>query len=270
MGFGRIFEEIFGFRSQARSKSVEYGQDIALDTEIELEDAFHGFEKEVDLNIFVSCPKCQGQGGENLQECQTCNGTGYEQERSQSILGILLRQKVCSQCQGRGNWPEKICSQCQGQGRVKDIKKVKINIPAGIEDGHTLRLSGQGEVGPYNGPAGDIFVNIHIKPHKHFQRQGDDLIYKLPISFTQAALGDKIKIPVIDGQTELKIPAGIQSEEVIKLKGQGMPNLYDRRQGELIVKIHVLVPKRLNRQQKQLIEELKKEEKSYGFKKFFG
>jgi molecular chaperone DnaJ len=266
LGFGRIFEEIFGFgprthayRLTGRAKrAVEYGQDIAMDIEIDLEDAFRGLKKEIELRKMVVCPQCHGQGGESLKKCSVCHGTGYEQERKQSFFGIFLRQKICSRCHGRGEWPEKICPKCRGEGRVRETKTIKITIPAGIDNGQMLKLSNQGEAAPYGGPAGDLFITIHIKPHRYFQRRGDDIIYNLSINFTQAALGDKIEIPSLDGQIKLKIPAGIQPGEMIRLKGRGMPRLYGRGRGDMIVRVQVVVPKKLSRKQKQLIEELDK------------
>lgn len=258
LGFGRIFEEMFGFGKRTRSKpAAQYGQDIVLDMEIDLKDAFQGIEKEVELRKMVICPECHGQGGQSLKKCPTCQGSGYEQTRSGSLFGIFIQQRPCSQCHGRGEIPEKICPKCHGQGRIKETEKIKITIPAGIDNGQVLKLTGQGEAAPYGGPAGDLFVNIHLRPDKYFQRQGDNLYFDLNINFTQAALGDKIEIPTLAGQVKLKIPAGIQPGEMIKLKDKGMPRLYGRGQGDLIVKIQLKIPKKLSRQQRRLIEALK-------------
>jgi len=258
LGFGRIFEEIFGFGPRTRTRqATQYGQEIVLDMEIDLENAFHGLKKEIEVRKMVVCPECQGKGGQSLKQCPTCQGSGYQQLRSGSLFGIFIQQKPCSQCHGRGEVPEKICQKCRGEGRIKEIKKIKIIIPAGIDNGQVLKLSGQGEAALYGGPAGDLFVNIHLRPHQDFQRQGDDLIYNLVINFTQAALGDKIEIPALDGQIKIKIPAGLQPGEMIKLKDQGMPCLYGRGRGDLIVRVQVGVPKKLSRQQRKIIEELK-------------
>jgi molecular chaperone DnaJ len=257
LGFGRIFEEMFGFRPRTKARrTTHYGQDIGIDIEITLEDAFQGTKKEIELQKLVVCSECRGKGGKSLKKCPTCQGSGYEQISRQSILGFLFQQRPCSRCQGRGEIPEKICSKCRGQGRVKEIKKIKLTIPSGIDDGQTLKLSGQGEAAPYGGETGDLFVNIHIRPHKYFQRQGDNLFYNLNINFTQAALGDKIEIPTLESQVKLKIPAGTQPGEMIRLKGKGMPRLYGRGKGDLIVKVQVKVPKKLSRREKKLIKEL--------------
>ncbi len=209
----------------------------------------------------VTCPECRGQGGQSLKKCPVCQGSGYEQTRSNSLFGIFLQQRPCPRCHGRGVVPEKICPRCHGQGRIRETKKIKVTIPAGIDNGQVLKLTGQGEAAPYGGPAGDLFVNIRLRPHKYFQRQGDNLYFNLDINFTQAALGDKIEIPTLAGQVKLKIPAGIQPGENLKLKDKGMPRLYGRGHGDLIVKIQVRIPKKLSRQQKKLIEALKLEER---------
>jgi molecular chaperone DnaJ len=258
LGFGRVFEEMFGFGPRTR-RAAQTGQDIALDIEIDLEDAFRGIKRDIELRKMVVCPACHGQGGKLLKKCPTCQGSGYEQIRRGGVFSIFIQQRPCSQCQGRGEIPEKICPRCRGQGRIKDIKKIKVTIPAGIGDGQVLRLAGQGEAAPYGGPAGDLFVNIHIRPHKYFQRREDNLYYNLVINFSQAALGDKIEIPTLDGPVKLKIPPGIQPGEMLKLKGKGMPRLYGRGRGDLIVRVQVSVPKKLSRRQRKIIEELAKE-----------
>jgi len=257
LGFGRIFEEMFGFGPRTR-KATQSGQDIEIDAEISLEEAFSGIERETELRKMVTCPECQGKGGKSLKKCPVCQGSGYQQTSRQGILGFIIQQRPCSECHGRGEIPEKKCSQCHGEGRIKETKKIKITIPAGIDNGQILRLDKQGEAGPYGGETGDLFVHVRIGPHQDFERQGANLYYNLVINFTQAALGDKIEIPAIDGRIKLKIPAGTQPEELIELKGKGMPDLYNRGRGSLIVRVQVEIPKKLSRQQRKIIEELGK------------
>ena len=257
LGFGRIFEEIFGSRARTE-KNKQYGQDLVLDIEIDLEDAFHGIKKDIDLRKMVTCPKCNGKGGKKNKKCSTCNGSGYEQVKSGGLFGIFIQQRPCTKCDGRGEIPEETCPECRGQGRIKQPTEVKVTIPIGIDNGQTLKLSGQGNAALYGGEPGDLYVNIHIKPHKYFQRQGDDLIINLDIDFSQAVLGDKIEIPTLeDSIIKLKIPAGIQPGEMIKLKGKGMPRLYSKSKGDLIAKVQVVIPKKISRRQKEIIEELK-------------
>lgn len=256
LGFGRIFEEMFGFRPRGgRQAAQSQGSDIEINLEMDLAEAYRGLEKEIELNKMVVCPECQGKGGQGLKQCPDCQGSGYLQERSQSFLGFIVRQKVCPRCQGRGQIVEKICPKCKGEGRIQERVKEKIKIPAGIDNGQVLRLSGQGQAGLYGSPAGDLFINIRLRPDKDFQRQGDDLIYNLVINFSQAALGDKIEINTFLGKTNLKIPAGSQPGQEIKLKGEGMPRLYGRGQGDLIVKLQLAVPNKLSRQQKKCLSE---------------
>jgi len=258
LGFNRIFEEIFGFGPRPRARAAQYGEDIAVDMEIDLEDAFRGTKKEIELRKMVVCPECNGQGGKSLKKCPTCQGSGYEQVRGSGFFGIIIQQRPCSQCHGRGEIPEESCAQCHGQGRIRETKKIKVTIPPGIEDGQILKLTGQGEAAPYGGTAGDLFVNLYIRPHKYLERQEDNLYFDLVISFAQAALGDKIEIPTLDGQVKLKIPVGLQPGEMIKLKGKGMPRLYSRGRGDLIVRVQVSVPKKLSRREKEIIKELAK------------
>ena len=259
LGFGRIFEEIFGFGSRSQGAKTPVGQDIAIDLEIDLEDAFSGVKKEVELSEFVVCPVCRGKGGESLEKCSRCQGSGYEQKRRQTPFGVFLEQRSCSECHGRGEAPEKPCPKCHGETQVKENKKIAIAIPAGIDDSQTLKIAERGNAGQYGGETGDLYANIHLRPHQYFRRQGDNLYYDLTVNFTQAALGDKIEIPSIDGERlRLKVPSGTQSGALMELTGRGMPRLYGRRRGSMIVRVRVEVPKKLSRQQKKLIEELKK------------
>lgn len=258
MGFDKIFEEVFGFgrRSGGSRQAVYQGEDIHVDLEITLEEAFSGIEKELNLRRLTKCSECQGKGGENLKTCSTCKGSGYEQERNNSLWGLFVQQRPCSECGGRGEVPDKRCQKCQGTGRIKEEQKVKIEIPAGIQTGQTLRVPQQGEIGPYGGPAGDLLVDIRIKPHKDFIREGEKLIYNLEINFNQAALGDKINVPTPEGDVNLKIPAGTQPGDKIRLRNKGMPQLYGGKRGDLIVKVQIKVPKRLSRKQKKMLQEL--------------
>lgn len=259
MGFDKIFEEIFGFgrRGGGGSRQAVYqGEDITTDLEITLEEAYNGVEKELNLRRLINCPECQGKGGENLKTCSKCQGSGMEQQRSNSLWGLFIQQQPCSECSGRGQIPEKRCPNCQGTGRVRQEEKVKVEIPAGVQTGQTLKVPQQGEAGPYGGPKGDLLVNLRVKPHKDFIREDETLIYPLELSFSQAAMGDKIEIPTLEGEVNLKIPAGTQPGDRIKLRGKGMPKLSGGSKGDLIVKVQVKVPKKLSRKQKKLLQEL--------------
>lgn len=253
LGFGRIFEEIFGF---GRQRQTGHGQDIHMNMEISLEDAFTGIERMIELKKMVVCDKCQGRGGSSLRQCLVCRGSGYEQTRSGGLLGMIIQQQPCSRCQGRGETPDDICPDCRGQGRIRTISKIKATVPLGIADGQILRLDGQGEAAPFGGQSGDLFVTISIQGHKDFERAGNDLFFRLPVNFAQAALGDKIVIPTLAEPVKIKVPAGTQPGDTIRLRGKGMPALYGRTRGDLLIKIQVEVPRRLSRHQKNLIKEL--------------
>lgn len=251
LGFGDIFSELFGFR---RKKSS--GEDIHVDVSIDLEEAFSGVKKEISLRKNVVCSACGGRGGEDLKKCSSCGGSGYEQVRQQSVFGVIVQQRICSACHGRGEIPSRACSACRGEGRVKEEKKISVAIPAGIDNGQTMKLSGQGEAAPYGGLAGDLFVRVRIRPHKDFERREDDLFFELVVSFAQAVLGDKVEVPTLSGPVKMKVPASTQPGTVIKLRGKGMPRLYSRGYGNLMVKIQVDVPRKVSWKQKKLIKEL--------------
>ncbi len=252
LGFGDIFGEVFGFRR----KRTQQGEDIHVDILIDLEDAFNGTEKEIELKKMVVCSECHGRGGEDLKKCSRCGGRGHEQIRRQSILGVIVQQKICSECHGRGEVPSRVCSRCRGEGRVREIQKIKITIPSGIDDGQTMKLSGQGEAASHRGEAGDLFVRTRVRPHRDFERRDDNLYYDLVINFAQAALGDRIEVPTLSKPVRVKIPSGTQSGTVIKLKNQGMPRLYNRGSGDFLIRVQVNVPKRMSWKQKKLIKEL--------------
>lgn len=258
LGFDDIFGEIFGFSRRGAGKpATQQGSDIQIDLTLDLEGAYEGVEKEIELRKMVICPVCGGKGGESFKKCPVCGGKGYEQVRQQSIFGVILRQKSCSRCRGRGETPEKICSECQGEGRLKKNQKIKISVPRGIHNGQTIKLSNQGEAAPYGGQAGDLFVRIRLRPHKHFERQDDNLIYFLLINFAQAALGDKIEVPTLSQPILVKIPAGSQPGTVLKLRGKGMPRLYGHSYGDMLIKIQVDIPKKMSWEQKGLVKKLK-------------
>ncbi len=264
-GFGDIFGDIFGGRGEKRSRQ-ERGNDVSVDINIALEEAATGIEKEIKINISSICSDCKGSGakqGSSIKMCNTCHGTGQIKKERRTILGVFAQMEICQDCNGQGEKPEKNCSKCGGDGKVKENKTIKIKIPAGISDGQTIRLSEQGEVGfrPSSGKSvpGDLYITVHISQHPIFDRRGDDIYYKLAISFSQAALGDKIEVPTLQGKVKLKIPSGIQSGKIIKLKDKGLPHLQGRGKGDMFVIVIIKTPEKLSRRQKQLIEELKRE-----------
>ncbi len=264
-GFGDMFGDLFGSKNQERG-GQEKGNDVAVDLNISLEEAATGIEKEINIYLSSICSECKGSGaktGSKITTCKTCHGAGQIKRERRTILGIFAQMEICQDCQGQGEKPEKNCSKCGGDGKVKENKNIKIKIPAGIADGQTIRLSGQGEVGfrPSGGKSipGDLYITVHLNQHSLFERRGDDIIYKLEINFSQAALGDKIEIPTLSGKVKLKIPSGIQSGKVIKLKNKGLPHLQGRGEGDMFVVIVIKTPDKLSRRQKRIIEKLKEE-----------
>ncbi len=262
---GDIFEQVFGGGGSGRrggSRRRQRGQDISVDAEIILEEAASGVEKEFNLYKRVVCGKCSGSGaepGSAIRDCSLCGGSGQVEETRSAGFFSFSQVKTCPDCRGLGRKPEKFCSQCGGDGRTKEYKVISVKIPPGIEDGQVISLRGQGEAGAHGSAPGDLYVTVHIKPHKIFERKNDDLYYNLVISFTQASLGDKIEIPTLSGRVDLNIPEGIESGAVTGLKGKGMPRLGGRGSGDLLVRIKIRTPKRLSRRARQLLEELKGE-----------
>lgn len=264
-GFGDIFGDIFGGGGEKRNQQ-ERGSDVSVDIEISLEEAAAGIEKEINLYLSSVCSKCGGSGAEpesKISSCKTCHGTGQIKKERRTILGIFAQMEICRDCRGKGESPEKNCSKCGGDGKVKESKAIKVKIPAGIADSQTIRLSGQGEVGfrPAAGKSvpGDLYITVHEKPHSLFNRKGDDVYYRLGINFSQAALGDKIEIPTLRGKIKLKIPAGIQSGKIIKLKDKGISRLQGYGHGDMFVVIQVKTPEKLSKKQKEVIEKLRDE-----------
>ena len=252
-GGGGIFEEFFG-GGGGRSGGVQKGSDLRYDLEISLEEAAEGTEKEIRYKRAVSCSKCSGSGAEpgtGKTTCQTCGGTG----QVSSNRGFISFRQTCPSCNGTGQIIEKPCTDCRGEGRVMDSSTVKVRIPAGVHTGSKLRSAGKGEAGQSGGPAGDLYIVIHVKEHDLFERHEDDLYCELPIKFTLAALGGAIDVPTLFGKGNLKIPSGTQSGTTFRLRGQGMPHLRGKGQGDLLVRVHVEVPTKLNSSQKKILED---------------
>ena len=269
MGFGddifsRIFGSMFGggfsgFQTRSRSGPPR-GRDIETHIEITLEQAAFGAEVELSLNRSEKCSRCGGNGAEpdhKVITCPQCGGSGQVQQRTQSIFGSMITVTTCSRCQGRGQVPERPCSKCGGNGLENKRRTLSINVPEGIENGVYMTLRGQGDAGPYGGPNGDLYVGVRIKKHKELIRRGSDVIYEAEITFPQAALGTEIEIPILKGRDKLKVPAGTQNGDILRMKGKGIPSRYGC--GDQLVHITITVPKKLTRKQKQLIEQLDEE-----------
>lgn len=267
-GFGdftSIFEDLFtGFgmgRPSGRVRRMpQRGADLRYDLELEFNEAIFGAEKELEISRHETCPRCKGSGAEpgtTPIRCPQCNGTGEVRRTQQSILGSFVSVTTCPRCQGEGEIVTTPCSECRGQKRVRIPRTVVITIPPGVDDGTRIRLAGEGEPGIYGGPAGNLYVVLHVAEHPIFKRQNSDILTEEYINIAQAALGAEIEVETIDGPMTLRIPAGTQSGHVFRLQGKGAPNVRrpDRR-GDQYITVRVVVPTRLTPRQRELLTEL--------------
>ena len=248
------FGEMFGGRTRTRS-TVQRGSDLRYDLEITLEEAANGKEEKLRIPRLEKCEECEGRGSEKgtqPESCVGCGGTG--QTRYQQ--GFFSVMRTCPNCQGKGQIVRNPCKACRGAGRIEKEKSLEIKIPAGVETGSRLRVTAEGEAGVNGGPSGDLFVVIHVKEHDTFERQGANLYSAVPVSFAQAALGADIKVKTLDGEEDLKIPAGTQTGTVFRLKSHGMPALGGRGKGDLFVAVTLITPKSLTKDQRKLLEQL--------------
>jgi len=258
--FGDIFETFFGGASTGRRRpSVMKGQDLQVTVDIDFEEAVFGTEKEVELTRMETCEGCNGtrmKDGKTPPKCETCGGTGEVRRVQQTILGQFMTSAACSACNGEGVRITEPCPRCRGKGRVTHARRISVSVPPGIDESATLRLSGQGEASPNGGPPGNLFVKARIKPHKFFTRQGKVISLQVGVNIAQAILGDEIELQTIDGPVAFKLPSATQSGQQFRLKGKGVPDIRGADRGDQIVTIHVIIPKELNPEQRQLVEQL--------------
>lgn len=251
--FGGGFEEFFGGGRRQRSNK-QRGSDLRYDLEISLEEAASGVEKELEIEHFSACGSCSSSGSKSSggsRPCTTCGGRGVVARQA----GIFVQQTTCPECRGAGETVNDPCGQCRGDGRVQKPSRIKIRIPAGVEDGTRLRSSGNGDAGVRGGAAGDLYVFLEVAEHDVFERDGRDLFCRMPLPFSTAALGGELKVPTLDGQASIKIPAGTQGGTLFRLRERGMPVLSSPKKGDLHVEVQVEVPTRLNSNQKDKLQE---------------
>jgi molecular chaperone DnaJ len=253
--FGDIFEDFFGFGTgRRRATGPQKGADFRYDLTISFMDAALGKEMEIEVERLESCSTCKGLGikaGTKKETCPTCRGSG-QVTHSQ---GFFTLRTTCSRCRGQGFFIPHPCPDCRGTGKIKKPKKIPIKIPAGVDTGIRLKVAGEGGEGERGGRAGDLYVVLHVEPHSFFERHGDDILCQIPISFAQAALGAEIEVPSLNGFKKLSIPAGSQSGQVFTLRGQGIPHLNGFGKGDQHIQILVKVPTKLNKRQKELLQE---------------
>ncbi|HSX17427.1 MAG TPA: molecular chaperone DnaJ [Patescibacteria group bacterium] len=264
---GDIFSNFFGGQQQGRPRQNR-GRDVEVNVDLSFEDAVFGTEKEIHLNIDDTCEHCKGktvEPGHELKTCETCKGAGQVVSVTRTIFGNIQQASICPTCKGTGKVPEKVCTVCHGSGTQKRTQALTLKIPAGVDDGAVIRLREHGEA-IANGPKGDLYVNVRVKAHKHFTREGDLILSEEHIGMIDAALGTVIEVETVDGPVKMKIPAGTQSGTDFKLTGHGVPHLRSDNRGAHIVTVVVDTPTKLNKRQQELLEELKTESpKKRGF-----
>jgi len=261
MPFGDLFETFFGggIGSRARRQRANRGDDLRYDMTITFEEAFSGVEKQIDVPRQVVCDLCTGSGAEpgtGVETCGTCGGAGQVRRAQQSIFGSVVTATTCPTCGGAGRLLKSPCAECRGQGRVQRTRRLAVRIPAGVDSGSQIRLSGEGEAGVRGGQPGDLYVVLRVKAHPQLARRDKDVIYELRVNMMQAALGDRIEVPTLEGPVEITIPAGTQYGQSFRLAGRGMPDVRGGRRGDQYVLIQVIVPKDLSADQKALLRKV--------------
>ncbi|MSS71735.1 MAG: molecular chaperone DnaJ [Candidatus Latescibacteria bacterium] len=253
---GGIFGNLFGGRGR---QGPQRGEDLKVSIELTLEEIAKGTQKKIKINRLQACEVCHGTGaksGTSAVTCSTCGGMGQVRQSSRSIFGQFVNVTSCPACRGEGKVVKDPCGECRGEGRVRGAATVSVNFPAGVSSGHYIPMRGQGNVGPRGGPAGDCIVFIEEKSHEQFERHGNDVIYDLAVSFSQAALGDEIEVPTLAGRVRMKIPSGTQSGKIFRLRGKGIPEVNGYQTGDQLVRVSVWTPTKLSKREEELFQEL--------------
>ncbi|ELZ01080.1 chaperone protein DnaJ [Natrialba chahannaoensis JCM 10990] len=257
-GLGDIFEQVFGGGGRGRGRRrPQKGRDLRTELEIGLGEAFEGVEKQFTVERPEECADCDGEGhppDADSRTCSECQGRGQVTQVQQTPLGRVQQTTTCPRCEGEGTLYSETCSSCRGEGYVRNEATLTVEVPAGIQEGQTLRMEGEGAPSPDGGPHGDLLIDVAIREHEEFERDGNDLRYRLPISFPQATFGDTVEVPTLDGAVEFDIPRATQSGETFRIRGKGMPRLRGRGQGDLFVKVQVVTPDSLNEEQREALE----------------
>jgi molecular chaperone DnaJ len=266
-GFGGGgIEDIFemfggGFGGSRDPQDIKRGHDLEMEIELSLESILDDQEKEIPVVKNIKCDRCDGSGAEpntKVKECFTCRGSGHVQQFRKTIFGTFTQSSVCPECNGEGTKPEIPCNVCHGEGRIKKEEKIKIKIPQGVDNNQIIKVKGKGDAGKRGGAYGDLYIRIFVKPHSIFQRKGDNLYLKQTITFSQAVLGDKIDIRTLDGkEISMKVPSGVESGKILKISGKGVPHFNGFGRGDLFVQLIDNVPQKLNKKQKELLDQLR-------------
>jgi len=258
-GFEDIFSSFFGGGGRRQDPNApRKGDDLQYRMNIKFEEAIFGKETEIEIPKDETCDTCHGSGakpGTKPETCSTCNGAGQVNQAVDTPFGRMMNRRTCSTCHGTGKIIKEKCSTCRGEGKVQKRKKIKVTIPAGVDDGQQIRVTGQGEPGINGGPAGDLYIMFRVQGHNEFERDGDDIYYELKLTFPQAALGDEIEVPTVHGKVKLRIPAGTQSGAQFRLKDKGVKNVHGYGTGNQYVTVKVVTPEKVTERQKQLLRE---------------
>ena len=263
-GVGNIFEDFYEFFSDAATttrRGPRRGADLHYELSITFEEAALGHQEEIKISRTEKCSLCRGAGakpGSQPSICPSCNGSGRVRRVQQSLFGRFANITACPRCQGEGRIITEPCPECQGSGTEKVERSIELDIPAGVDDGNELRLSGKGDIGEKGGPAGDLYITVRVLEHPLFQREGTNIIYELPINFAEAALGTEVMVPTLYGEVKLKVPAGSQSGTIFQLKDKGITHFRRSGRGDQLVKLVVITPEKLTEKQRQLFQELAK------------
>lgn len=256
-GFGDIFDAFFG--GQRTRRGPERGNDLRMRLNLTFDEAVFGAEKEIEVQHQELCTRCKGAGaepGSQRTTCKTCNGSGEVRRVHQSLFGHFVNVATCSSCKGEGYVISNPCAHCKGSGRERITKRLKVTVPAGVDDGAQIRLTGEGDAGPRGGVPGNLYLVLSVQAHPYFRRDGDDIVYELALNVAQATLGDEVVVPTLDGDAPIKVPQGTQTGRVFNLRGKGVPHLQGQGRGDMVVVTKVEVPERLTDYQKQLFQEL--------------
>jgi len=254
-----IFDDFFGQTTRTRRRGGPRGRDLQVRLKLSLEEIATGVEKKIRVKRMVRCDECRGTGaakGTSKVTCPRCEGSGQVRKVSRSFFGQFVNLTTCDYCKGEGEVIQKPCAACAGQGRVRGAGTIAVKVPAGVVTGNYIPIRASGDVGPRGGSSGDLIVLIEELEHDLFRRREDDIIYELPVSFSQAALGDQVEVPTLDGEVNLKVPAGTQSGKIFRLKGKGIPHLHGYGKGDQLIRIAVWTPTKLSREEKELLERL--------------
>lgn len=265
--FGSVFGDMFGGGGRRRPRGPMPGADIKQTVQIDFAEAAFGVEKEIQINTSETCSTCHGskaKPGTSATTCTKCGGTGQIRVTQRTILGAMQSVQTCDACHGEGKMIKEPCQTCHGQGKVRVAKKITVSFPAGIDHGQTLRVTGKGEVGEVGAPNGDLLVTVYVKPHELFERRGNDVTMRMPISFTQAALGSELSIPTLDGNVKFTVAEGTQTGTTFRLQGKGIPNIRNKKhRGDQYVEVYVEVPKNLTTNQKELLKQFEEDTREH-------